>query len=156
MVSPTQQALAAAAGLAALAAVWVGLVALSALFGWRHLSERFPAGRWPGPGEGTPMERATMWIGIAGYRRLLRAVLTDEGVFLRPYAPFAFNHRPLFLPWAAMGAPEHRTLTGLRVPLEGGRPVAFLGPLAQAVEAALAARGGVPAAGGPAGVRGAP
>jgi len=121
------------------AVFWLGAMALSAFFGWKTIAKHYPVWVWPAPGEGVPMNGVTMWIGIAGYSRILKAVLTDTGLFLRPYALFSINHEPLFIPWAAMGVPERRLLTGLRVPLAGTRPVAFLGPLAEAVEARLAA-----------------
>ena len=80
-------------------AVWVGLIAIIGRFGWRRFADRYPAGAWP-EGEGVALSRQTARIGGGRYSGMLHAVVTGEGLYLRPISLYVVQHPPMFLPWA--------------------------------------------------------
>ncbi len=102
--------------------LWLGVTGLIGALGWRPLHRRFPAGPWPGYGEGTRLGMQSARVGLMSYRSTLNAVLTDEGLYLRPIKLFAFNHPPVFIPWEAVERVEP-TLMGTRLVLAGGGSV---------------------------------
>lgn len=126
------------AAVAGFVAFWAGVVSFIGAVGWKPLARRYPAARWP-EGEGRSLGWQSATIGPSRYNNVLHAVLTADGLYLKPMRLFAYNHRPLFLPWGAVTETERRWFGGLRLTLEGGGALALGGRAAKEVEAALAA-----------------
>ncbi len=124
------------AGLAGFLAFWAGVVSLVGFGGWRPLAARYPARRWP-EGEGTHVGWQSGRVGMANYNGALNAVVTGEGLYLRPVALFKYNHPPIFIPWEAVEATKTGWLGGLRLDLDGGGGVTVSGRLAREVRRAF-------------------
>jgi hypothetical protein len=117
-------------------AFWAGVVSLIGFAGWKPLAQRFPAGPWP-EGEGRRLRWQSARIGLSNYNGVLNAVLTAEGLYLKPTRFFAYNHPPVFIPWGAVRGTRAGLLGGLVLELEGGGALALRGRVAKEVEAAL-------------------
>lgn len=76
----------------------VGLM-LSALGGWRRLSESFPARGRPS-GRRFIMQGAK--VGRVHYSGCLTIYSSPEGLYLSVWLPFRLGHPPLFIPWYAI------------------------------------------------------
>lgn len=126
---------AAAGGLA----IWTGVVALVGMMGWRTIADRYPAGRWPAPGEGVALSWQSAAVGLSSYGSALHAVLTEDGLYLRPARIFAINHPPMLIPWAEMGEGERAIFGGVRLRLAAGGTLTLSGRLGRLVGEALAA-----------------
>jgi len=125
-------------------AFWCGVVALIGLMGWRQIAGSYRTEDWPEETEGIPFSMQSGYVGVSRYNGVLDGAITEEGLYLRPMKIFSINHPPLFIPWVAMGEPEQRFLTGLRVPLASGHSISFRGALGQRIAAALAAAHAAP------------
>jgi len=117
-------------------AFWAGTVSLIGFAGWKQLAERFPAHDWP-EGEGYLLKGQSATVGVSNYNNALNAVLTGEGLYLRPLRLFAYNHPPLFIPWAAVRQSGSGMLGGLKLELEGGGTLTLRGRMAKEVKATL-------------------
>lgn len=121
--------LAAAAGFIAF---WAGVVSLIGFMGWRPLAARYPAARWP-EGEGVRLGWQSARVGLSNYSGALNAILTAEGLYLRPVRIFAYNHPPIFIPWQAVAGYSAGFLGGVTLTLEGGGGLRLGGRLAEEV-----------------------
>ncbi len=98
-----------ALGVLVLALLWVD----AGLRGWRRLAARFGVA-----GEAPPAVRQDGTVGGAGIiqlRGLLRAAVSDAGLYITPPQPMRLTHRPLLIPWNQIAIREERRR--LAVPL---------------------------------------
>jgi hypothetical protein len=124
---------------------WAGVVSLIGFMGWRPLAARYPAVEWP-EGEGVRLGWQSARVGLSNYNGVLHAVVTADGLYLRPVRVFAYNHPPVFVPWAAVAALRDGLLGSVVLDLEGGGGMRLGGRLAKEVRRAHAAwHAGAPA-----------
>jgi hypothetical protein len=117
-------------------AIWLGVVGLIGRVAWRPLADRYPADRWP-EGEGVALSWQSGSLGLSRYNGVLNAVLTGDGLYLRPVRAFAFQHPPLFIPWTEVEAVEPGFFGGVKLRLPHGA-VALRGRLGALAEQAAA------------------
>ncbi len=141
-----------ALAVAGVLALWGGGVALAGALVWKPVARRYPAARWPGRGEGVAVWGQTVTFGFGAYDAGVRAVLTEEALYLRPHVHLALNHHPpMRIPWSAMGPPAPTSFGGVKVPLDGGPWLRLRGRLARLVGEALASKHAGPGGGRPPG-----
>jgi hypothetical protein len=81
--------------------LWGGIVWLMAqIGGWSRLARHYPGSKVPP--EGRVLASATGMIGLSSYKRVLRIVVTAEGLYLSVWRIFSIAHPPLFIPWSAI------------------------------------------------------
>ena len=118
--------------IAAFMAVWVGTISLAGVLGWKPLAARFPAQRWP-QGEGVLLTWQSGSVGASNYNGVLNAIVTDEGLYLKPVALFAYNHPPVFIPWAAVEELDKGLFGALKVRFRDGGGLSLRGRVASIV-----------------------
>ncbi|MDX1439985.1 MAG: hypothetical protein R3284_08795 [Rubricoccaceae bacterium] len=115
---------------------WSGVVSLIGFAGWRQIAEYYPADAWPEE-EGIALSWQSGGIWASNYNGVLKTVVTDSGLYLRPVRMFAFNHPPIFIPWDAVVSTKKAFWGGLRLDLEGGRAITLRGKVVRHVQGAL-------------------
>ena len=117
--------------------VWAGVISLIGFGGWKQIAERFPADRWPEEEEGVALSWQSGSIGTSRYNGVLKAVITADGLYLRPVRMFAYNHPPVFIPWGSILRTKKAFWGGLRLELDGGKTLSIRGKMATYVKEAL-------------------
>ena len=111
---------------------WAGVVSLIGFGGWRSMAQRYPAHEWPERGEGMRIGWQSGRVGMSSYNNALNAVVTADGLYLRPLRLFAYNHPPVFIPWEAIQGMD-QAMFGIKVGLEGGNGLRLSGRLGRTV-----------------------
>ena len=78
-------------------------------------------------------------VGLSNYNGALNAVVTAEGLYLRPVRLFAYNHPPVFIPWWAVTGLGQGLFYGTTLQLEEGTGLRLSGRLAREVRSAYEA-----------------
>jgi hypothetical protein len=118
--------------LAGFLAFWAGVISLIGFMGWKPLAAQYPAAHWP-EGEGVRLGWQSASIRLSNYNGVLNAVVNDDGLYLRPIRPFAYNHPPIFIPWSAVAGLRDGLLSAVVLELEGGGGLRLRGQLAREV-----------------------
>ena len=80
-----------------LAGIWLGICALAAnISGWTKMAKVYQTQRTP---SGKNYKFASGRIGAANYNGVLEIHVDREGIYLKPFVLFQFQHPTLFLPW---------------------------------------------------------
>jgi len=98
------------------AAVWILVAKIVAVTGgWPKLAEIYGT---TNRGEGEFFRTGSARIGKkwfpANYGRCLIIAIGSRGIFMNPWLPFRFFHRPLFLPWRAVTKMEDGKFLGIQ------------------------------------------
>ena len=125
--------------IAAYLVFWAGVISLIGFAGWKQIAERYPADRWPEEEEGVALSWQSGSIGASRYNGVLKAVITADGLYLRPVRMFAFNHPPVFIPWGSILRTKMAFWGGLKLELVGGKALSIRGKMATYVKEALEA-----------------
>lgn len=126
------------------AAIWVLVAKIVAVTGgWPKLAEKY-ATTSRGEGEFFRMGSARLgkkWF-PASYNRCLIIAIGSRGIFMNPWLPFRFFHKPLFLPWRAvtkMEAGKFLWVPQAKITIEGfDGTVCLYGRAATAAQGAFA------------------
>ncbi|MCH7975295.1 MAG: hypothetical protein IIC18_01915 [Bacteroidetes bacterium] len=117
---------------------WAGVISLIGFGGWKQIADRYPADQWPEE-EGVVLSWQSASIGMSNYGNVLKAVITADGLYLRPVRMFAFNHPPVFIPWGSVLRTRTGFWGGLKLELDGGKALSIRGKMATYVKEALKA-----------------
>jgi hypothetical protein len=88
--------------------IWLGVMFVISLSGWHWFAIRYPAQTRPsGTAYTSPSTR--FWFFLAGYRNVVRVILTQEGIYF--YVLFLFRpfHPPFLVPWESVARVEKTT-----------------------------------------------
>lgn len=80
-------------------ALWCAISLMTALVGWRDLARDYATGIVP---HGYAFHSLVGSVGLASYRGLT-AWAAPEGLFLAAPLLFRLAHKPLLIPWSAIG-----------------------------------------------------
>ena len=123
-------------------ALWLGVVWLTAQFGWAGLARRYPGDEAPPP-DGRTFPGLNVYPGVLG-RDYGNVTVAPDGLHLHPQWPFRAGRAPIAVPWSEVVALKPGVLVGFKLEFAGGGSLGisrFLGGAAdvrQAIEAALA------------------
>lgn len=97
------------------AAVWILVAKIIAVTGgWPKLAEKYAT---TSHGEGEFFRTASARFGRewfpARYNRCLVIAIGSRGIFMNPWLPFRFFHKPLFLPWRVIMKMEDEKFLGI-------------------------------------------
>lgn len=81
--------------------------------GWRRLASRFTASGEPMGA--TRQDGDVGGTGIIQLRGLLRAAVSDRGLYLAPPRPMRLTHRPLLIPWDQISVRDDRRRLGVPI-----------------------------------------
>ncbi len=89
--------------------IWCGVIFLiSQIGGWARLAQAFPATEMP-KGEVLGWQSAQLQ-GWCNYNRVLTFVISEEGLYMRPWGLFRMGHAPVLIPWGELKNPRARRL----------------------------------------------
>lgn len=83
--------------------VWL----LAQVGGWARLGAMFPAGDEPA---GERFDFQSFRMGVANYKNIVTVVLSEKGLYLRPFFLFRIGHPPLLIPWNQLLDPRQKNM----------------------------------------------
>lgn len=102
------------------ALLWIVMLGVSYISGWRKLAQRFPANRPPG-GERFAIQSAS--VGGISYNNCMTIYRDEYGLHFYVWFPFRAGHPPMLIPWTEMHRPVESSFLGMKfVTVDVGDP----------------------------------
>jgi len=88
--------------------IWIAAEFFISLLGWHWFAVRYPTQARPlGTAYASPSTR--FWVFLAGYRNVVRVILTEEGIYFYVFFLFRPFHAPFLVPWESVASVEKTT-----------------------------------------------